>query len=133
MPTMPESWAGYRSVAALVKGECCGFRPNKYSPPTYCCNFSRPCTLMGEDRERCTWFERCLLPIAPKAVAGEYGRAFPACAGVQRRVQAEHGAMTDRECPDCGGLLAKRQRVCGECRERRERVARRSRAPQLSP
>ena len=63
MATMPETWRRYKSVAALVKAECSGYRPGKYVPPHYCCEncVDGPCLLLADEPEPCQKFEaaRC--------------------------------------------------------------------------
>jgi len=62
----------------------------------------------------CGYFEACVLPrpvFAATAAAyyGAQGRAVP--------------NTTGRTCPDCGKPLAKRQRVCPDCRRHRRRTS----------
>ena len=141
MATMPESWRRYKSVAALVKGECSGYRPGKYVPPHYCCEnrVDGPCLLVGSDPEPCQKFEAALLPVAPEAVVIDYLFLCPRSSAGLRRLEELHGGVSERQCPRCGGPLPKRKQLCDSCRRgarrktKRESQARRRLAAERGP
>ena len=119
MATMPTHWKQYGSVSALIRGECCGFRPNKHAGATYCCDENGPCLLVGaEPGARCDWFERALLPIAPPKVAKAYARSV---GGEYAQLVAERLGLTadddeEKRLCACGAALKPRERMCESCR-----------------
>lgn len=73
------------------------------------------------DKKRCEYFEQIVLPLAsshPKYVspAQLYGQIGRTSVQVSRRT-----------CKDCGAPIAKRQRYCGTCRQKRQRLRGRER------
>ena len=93
-------------------------------------------------RRRCRYFEKCILPLADKdspkddhslqarrllareAYYQQFPEARPPDGPASRRPRDA------RRCPDCGAPVAKRRRVCSECRRKRRRATyRRNRAP----
>lgn len=125
MSTTPPSWFHpttgrpfFLTVAALVKGECSGYRPSGgVRSPHYCCEppIDGPCYLLCPKPRPCQLFERRLLAIAPQAVVRDYAEMFGTRKAAVAASERLGGELSDRECPGCGRPLAKRQRRCGTC------------------
>ena len=129
MTTPPERWPKHKTVAALVKQECSGYRPGRRSPPHYCCDLDGPCVLLTGQAQRCEKFERALLPAASRSVVEDYARMCPGVQAIEDALTGLDGEGSDRECPRCGRPLPKRKRLCEECRRaaRRESFRRQKR------
>jgi hypothetical protein len=85
---------------------------------------------------RCSYFEKCVLPIANKtpeyagADVNYWAKLSPQAEGRATDAQKTHPfyrplevkpAKAGRCCPDCGRPLAERKRVCELCRLKRRR------------
>lgn len=82
------------------------------------------------DGKRCRFFEKAVLPVADWPSPKDHPKLQ------QRRLKARDAywwrhdfckrkAAGNRVCPECGGSLAKRQRLCSECSQKRRRTAKR--------
>ena len=94
MSKTPEHWQRYASLAALIRGECCGYRNTQgvcgmlarecevIEPTSHDCGWRSPMSKnpkdahLPEPRERsghgrCTWFQKALLPVVPGHLADE--------------------------------------------------------------
>ena len=130
----PHQFARAECANMRPDGSCLGIKPEDLfdfgqiklaSPKPHC--------LLRHPGKRCRYFKEVVLPIAdqpsPKADPTLQQRrlkareAYWAQVGVRRpaagkRVSRGH---KPRSCPDCNGLLAKRQRICRDCAGRRRR------------
>jgi hypothetical protein len=82
-----------------------------------------------EEGERCSWFEKAVLPTAAdtgnlEKITTEYAKRLkkPELSGV---IASELGISAKRTCPDCGDVLQDRRRFCDRCKQRRSRAAHR--------
>lgn len=139
----PENWLDFTTAAALAHGACCNYRHARCLMAKRDCelderhesglNWPSPMAQLGKQYQRhewsgkgrCTWLEG-LLRAAPPAVLLDYENrvSLPPKHPLRKLIrQATIGAGV-RVCPDCGTTpLAKRQRLCGDCREKRRREA----------
>jgi len=82
------------------------------------------------ERKRCSYFERCILPLAdwrrPEEKKGAQQGRLKARATYHRLHRISVPELEEpRVCPDCGALLAKRARYCEICsKDRRKKNAR---------
>lgn len=82
-----------------------------------------PCTVI-EGRTRCSYLERCVLPIATGRLRTRYAQGprddTPAVAEY-RRIQERLDDRQTKPCPECGRPIPTRARLCSACRKARRR------------
>ena len=86
------------------------------------------CVFPERPIQPCRYFEQCVMPLAtqPDSAGGRIdGNKRAGWAEARRRYLKARKVMVPVEkmrcCPDCGNPLAKRQRVCATCAQKRRR------------
>lgn len=73
-----------------------------------------------ERGQRCTYFERVVLPTtADMGLQEHVNSQYARHVGTEWDCELDGGNI--RKCPDCGAELMKRRRYCDKCRDRRRR------------
>ena len=133
-----------RECANIRKdGSCLGFQAEGLIDIGIPVTPREKCLLSHRPIKPCQYFEKCVLPLAdqasPKSNPGLQAQRLEA-RRIYLTVRAkEIPEVGLRTCPDCGGLLAKRQRTCTKCARNRRLASYRKRrqkqsmsAPQLT-
>jgi hypothetical protein len=81
-----------------------------------------PC-LVVDEHKRCPYFERAVLPTAADIGQREhvYGLYEQTVGAVVDTRKTRRRTGDPRPCPDCGGVLRPRQRICDDCQKRRRK------------
>ena len=72
------------------------------------------------DGHRCGYFETCVLPMADIVSDPRRAMEFQEAVAQYRKV-TKQGPQITRECPDCGGPLQPRKRLCPTCAQKRQK------------
>ena len=121
----------------LAKTECCNCRPDATCAGiTYrstdgrfwqsaLLHAEKPCVVA---EERCEFFERCVLPLVDQAPPSDDARLQASRMKAREQYRRKHNlpgrqSAHLRTCPDCGGELAPRRRVCPACAIKRRQAA----------
>lgn len=127
----------------FVREECANHQPNGSclgvqiaKDLTMTCAKPLPRCLVA-DGQRCGYFEACVLPLADMVT--EPRRAIALREAVEQyREQTKQGPQITRECPDCGGPLQPRKKICPVCAQKRQKdyhreAMRKKRMPVTNP
>ena len=101
----------HENCANWIKDSCFLFEKIVWkdkNAPIYQAGSCRPA-----ENKACDYFRKAVLPAAPQDIVDKYGRFD---------LMAPADANSVRVCPDCGELLAYRQRVCFLCQKSRRKV-----------
>ena len=113
-------------------GSCLGIQPEGMLDTGVRSVPRNECLLARRPMQPCEYFENCVLPLAdqPDSVGGKVdGTTRAGWQDARRRYlsarKREVLEVHQRQCPECGTPLAKRQRVCSKCQRKRRRESNR--------
>lgn len=122
----PYSLAKAECANMLPDESCLGIKPEDLLDTGQSKLASPKSKCLLQCRKRCLYFEEAVLPLADNPPSCYQPGELQEC---RDRYYAIVGrpkkAPISRKCPDCGAVLAKRQRYCDLCSSKRDRARKR--------
>ena len=110
----------------MIREECANHQPNGSclgvqiaKDLTLTCAKPLPRCLVA-DRQRCAYFEACVLPLADIVSDPRRAKELQAAVAEYRQITNQKASQS-RPCPDCGEPLQPRKKLCPTCAQKRQK------------